>query len=178
MIGEFRDERSRLCAKKEFVRGGPNKHVERRDERYVDQKAGSKRLGRDAHFLQQPAAEILKRENVASPAADKTTEDQRGQNSEGKKDEAGIDRSLLESVHGLRRLNRRDRPAADAPLNDMSDHPQLQEDERERAPAAGFRFADAASLDWGTLPSRALSHRPIGRFSTFTTAFQDFLGIL
>ncbi len=62
-------------------------------------------------FFSIQRAEILKRENVASPAADKTSEDQRRQNREGKKDEAGIDRSPLERVHGLRRLNRRDRPA-------------------------------------------------------------------
>ena len=55
-----------------------------------------------AHLLQQPSAEILQRENVTAPAANKTPEDQRGQDRQSKKDEARVDESVLQRVHGLR----------------------------------------------------------------------------
>ena len=75
---------------------------------------------------------------MTSPAADKTAEDQRGQNGQGKKDEASVDSATLKRVHGLGRFDRRNRPAHDPPLDDVSHHEQIEEDKHRRAPAARF----------------------------------------
>ena len=75
---------------------------------------------------------------MATPTADKTSQNQSGQDCQGKKDKPSIDESLLEGVHGLGRLNRRNRFARNPPLDDVSNHEQIKEDKRERTPAAGF----------------------------------------
>ncbi|PYJ11353.1 MAG: hypothetical protein DME93_09960 [Verrucomicrobia bacterium] len=80
MVGKFRDKRSVVRVYKESIRGGPNKHVQGADKRDIHQQPGAKRLGSETNFLQHPPAEILQSENVTTPAADKTPEDQRRQN--------------------------------------------------------------------------------------------------
>ena len=75
---------------------------------------------------------------MTTPAADKTAENQRGQNGHGKKDEARVDGPALKRVHGLGRFDGRNRPAHDPPLDDVSHHEQIEENKRRRAPAARF----------------------------------------
>jgi len=75
---------------------------------------------------------------VTAPAANVSTEDQRRQNGQTKKDESRVDESLLQRVHGLRGLDRGDRLTHEAPLNDMRDHDQIEKDQRQRAPPAGL----------------------------------------
>ena len=75
---------------------------------------------------------------MTTPAADKTSEDQRRQNRQGKKMNPALiaprwsvcmvsDGSIGETVL-----------AHDPPLDDVGDHEQIKEEERGRAPAAGF----------------------------------------
>ena len=130
------DKRPGLCARKIPIRRRPNKHVESRDERNVNQKPRSKRLGSDAHFLQKPCAKILQREDVTTPAANKTAEDQRRQDRQSEKDESRVKRSSLQRVHGLGRFDRGDGPTGHSPLNGMSDHGRL----RQRSAAARQRL--------------------------------------
>ena len=119
------------------IRGRPDEHIQRGDERHKDQQPRAKRLRREADFLQQPGAEILQRENVTAPAADKTPEDQRRQNRQSKEDKSRVDRAALERIHRLGRLDRRDRLAHQTPLDDVRDHQQGQSDKSRRPPAAG-----------------------------------------
>ena len=95
MIGEFWDKRSGLRAEKISIRGGPNKHVEGSEEWNVDQKPRPKRPWIDSHLLQEPATEILQGENVTTPAADETAENQRRQDRQSKEDESGVNRPAL-----------------------------------------------------------------------------------
>ena len=81
---------------------------------------------------------------MTTPTADKTSEDQRRQDREGKKDKPSIDESLLEGVHRLRRFNGRNRFARNPPLDKVSNHEQIKEDEGRPTPAAGFRFTHPA----------------------------------
>ena len=85
MIREFRDEWSGIWGPKHSINYGPDKHVQRGDERDIHQEPRPKRLRMKTHFLEQPAAEILQRENVTTPATNKTPEDERRQNCQAKK---------------------------------------------------------------------------------------------
>ena len=64
-----------------------------------------------AHFLEQPAAEILQSKYVTTPATNKTPEDERRQNCQAKKDEARVHEPVLQRVHGFRGLDGRNRSA-------------------------------------------------------------------
>ena len=144
MIGEFGNQRRVLRVPRNSKHHGPDKHVERGDERHIHQHPRPKWLWVEANFLQQPPAEILQRENVTAPAAHKTPEDQRRQNRQTKKDESRVDESALNCLHRLRRLDGRNRFAHDSPLDDVRDHEQVKRDQCRRAPPAGFGFANAS----------------------------------
>jgi hypothetical protein len=81
--------------------------------------------GRDPELFHQPGAKILQGDDMTSPSANEPAEDQSRENSKGKKDESGVDRSVLERVHRLRRFDRRDGTSRDAPLNEMGDHQEV-----------------------------------------------------
>lgn len=74
---------------------------------------------------------------MAAPSADEPAEDQRCQNGEYKKDKSGVDRTVLYGEHRLGRLDRRNSSTHEPPLNDVSDHEQVEGYEGRRAPAAG-----------------------------------------
>ena len=59
---------------------------------------------------------------MTTPAADVSPKDQGRQDRQREKDKSRVDEPLLQRVHGLRRLNRRNCLAHDAPLNDVRDH--------------------------------------------------------
>src|SRR5262249_20518842 len=88
VIGEFRDDWFGPQFRKQPIDYRPDKHVQRGREWNVHQKPRPKRLRMKTHFLKQPAAEILQRKYVTTPATDKTPEDESRQNCQGKKDEA------------------------------------------------------------------------------------------
>ena len=111
---------------------------------------------------------------MTAPAADKTSENQRRQNRQRKKDEPRVDCSLLQRVHTFRGLDGRNRFAHDPPLNDVSDHHQIEQNERRCPPAASLRFANAAFLSQRILASRELNQSLVFRSSIFTTAFHKF----
>ncbi len=136
MIRPLRDQRLvfRFC--EISIDGRINEHIKRDNERDKDQKPRAKRLRRKPEFLEQPAAEILKSDDVTAPAANESPKDQRRQNRQTKKDKTGIDRAVLERVHRFGRLDRRNRPSRHDPLNDVCDHQQVERDERAGAPAA------------------------------------------
>ena len=75
---------------------------------------------------------------MTAPAADVSPEDQRRQDRQREKDESCVDESLLQRVHGFRRLDGRNRLAHDAPLNDVRDHEQIEKDQRRGAPPAAL----------------------------------------
>src|SRR4029077_8308945 len=90
MIGEFRDDWFVRWFRKQSISYGPDKHVQRGAERDVHQEPRPKRLRIEGTFLEQPSAEILQRQNVTTPAANKTSEDERRQNCQAKKDKARV----------------------------------------------------------------------------------------
>ena len=59
---------------------------------------------------------------MTTPAADKTAENQRSQNGQGKKDAASVDRSALKRVHGFGRFDGRNCQTHDPPLDEVSHH--------------------------------------------------------
>ena len=97
------------------------------------------------HFLEQPAAQILQRKYVTTPATNETTEDQCRQNCQAKKDEARIHEPLLQRVHRFRGLDGRNRSTHQPPLDDVRDHQQVQKDQCSCAPPTGLRFTYARS---------------------------------
>src|SRR6478752_9536684 len=111
MICEFRDDWSVLCGPKQSINYGPDKYVQRGDQRDIHQEPGPKRLRMKTHFLEQPAAEILQRKYVTTPATNKTPENKRRQNCEAKKDEARVHEPVLQGVHRFRGLDGRNRSA-------------------------------------------------------------------
>ena len=161
MVGERRHQRRVRRLREEPERGRPDEHVQRGQERDEDEQPGPERLRRDAHLLHQPGAEVLEGQDVAAPAADETPEDERGQDGQGEEDEPGVDVPVLERVHGLGRLDGRDRPAHDAPLDDVGDHQHVQRDERGGPPAAGLRLANGALRNRG-IPEHGEADRPPG----------------
>ena len=159
---------------KQSISYGPDKHVQRGAERDIHQEPRPKRLRMKTHFLEQPAAEILQRENVTTPATNKTPEDERRQNCQAKKDEARVHEPVLQRVHRLRRLDGRNRFAHDPPLDDVRDHEQVQKDQRGRAPPTGLRFTYAGftvagDVDPGTGSPR--NHSSCFQFSADATTF-------
>ena len=126
------------------------------------------------HFLEQPAAEILQRKYVTTPATNKTPEDERRQNCQAKKDEARVHEPVLQRVHRFRGLDGRNRSAHDPPLNDVRDHEQIQSHQRGRAPPTGLRFTyagftEAGDNDPGTGSPR--NHSSCFQFSADATTF-------
>jgi len=111
MIGEFRDDWFVRRLRKQSIGYGPDKHVQRGAERDVHQEPRPKRLRMKTHFLEQPSAEILQRKYVTTPAANKTSEDERRQNCQAKKDKARVHEPVLQGVHRFRWLNGRNRSA-------------------------------------------------------------------
>ena len=75
---------------------------------------------------------------MTTPATNETSEDQRRDNCQAKKDEAGVHESVLQRVHRLRGLDRRNRFTREPPLNDVRDHEQIQRDQRRSAPPTGL----------------------------------------
>ena len=59
--------------------GREEEHVEAGEQRHEHQPPGAQRAGPDADLLHQPAAEVLQRDDVATPAAEEAPE-QCGQN--------------------------------------------------------------------------------------------------
>src|SRR4051794_1288936 len=59
VIGESRDEWSRLWGPKHSINYRPHKHIQRGDEGDIHEEPRSKRLRMKIHFLEQPPAEIL-----------------------------------------------------------------------------------------------------------------------
>src|SRR6266508_2155493 len=155
MIREFRDDWSVSRIRKQSISNGPDKHVQRRAERDIHQEPRPKRLRMKTHFLEQPAAEILQCKYVTTPPTNKTSEDERRQNCQAKKDEARVHKPVLQRVHRFRGLDRRNRLAHEPPLNDVRDHEQIQSHQRGRAPPTGLRFTytgltEARDVDPGT----------------------------
>ena len=142
MIGEFGNKRF-VRRREESINRGPDKHVQRANEWRIHQQSRPERLWMKPHLFQQPAAEILQSENVTAPAANVSPENQRRQDRQSKKDKPSINESLLQGVHGLGGLNRGNCFARHPPLDEMSDHKQIEKDKRERAPAGCLRFSNA-----------------------------------
>src|SRR5947208_3197091 len=126
------------------------------------------------HFLEQPAAEILQRKYVTTPATNKTPEDERRQNCQAKKDEARVHKPVLQRVHRFRGLDGRNRSAREPPLNDVRDHEQVQKHQRGCAPSAGLRFTYAGFAVAGDVDPGAGSPRSRSscfQFSADATTF-------
>ena len=111
VIGEFRDDRFGPQFRKQSIGYRPDEHVQRGCERDIHQKPRPKRLRMKTHFLEQPAAEILQRKYVTTPATDEAPENERRQNCERKKDEASVYETILQRVHGFRGFDGRNRSA-------------------------------------------------------------------
>ena len=109
MIGEFRNNWFVRGLREQPIDNGPDEHVQRGAKRDVDQEPRAKRLRMEAYFLEKPSAEILQRKYVTTPATNETPEDERRQDSQAKKDEAGVYESILQCVHRFRGLNGRNR---------------------------------------------------------------------
>ena len=80
---------------------------------------------------------------MTAPAANETPENEGCQNCQSKKNETGINEPLLQGVHGFGRLDRRNRFAHYAPLNDVRDHEQIQRNQRARPPTTHLGFANS-----------------------------------
>ena len=97
---------------------------------------GSERPRFEADLLQHPAAQVLERHDVTAPTANETPEDEGGEDRERKEYEPRIDRAVLQRVHRLRGLDRRNGSSHQPPLDDVRDHQQIERDQRSSSPAA------------------------------------------
>jgi hypothetical protein len=165
VIGKFRDDWTVVLDPKQSIHYGPDKHIQRGDERDIHQQARAKRLWMKTHFLQQPTAEILQSENVTTPATHETSEDERSQNCQAKKDEARVHEPVLQRVHRFRWLDGRNRSTREPPLDDVRDHEQVQKDQCGPTPPTGLRFTYAGSAERGDADLRTSS--PLNRSSGF-----------
>ena len=111
------------------------------------------------HFFEQPAAEVLQSEYVATPATNKTPKDERRQNCQAKKDEARIHEPVLQRVHRFGGLDGRNRFAHKPPLNDVRDHEQVEKNQRRPSPPTGLRFPYAGLTEAGDVDPGAGSPR-------------------
>jgi hypothetical protein len=102
---------------------------------------------------------------VTTPSTHKTAEDERRQNCQAKKDEAGVHEPVLQRVHGFGWLDGRNRSTREPPLDDVRDHEQVQKDQCGPAPSTGLRFtyAGAAEPGGGDLGTSS----PLNRSSDF-----------
>ena len=108
---------------------------------------------------------------MTSPAADKTPKNQRGQDRQSKKDKPSINESLLEGVHGFGGLNRGNCFARHPPLDEMSDHKQVEEDKSQSSPAARLGLANPGRPIGGMFAGGGGNHSLGLQFSIYTTAF-------
>src|SRR4051812_27185111 len=108
---------------------------------------------------------------MTAPAADESAKDQRGQNCQSEEDKAGVDRPSLEGVHCFGRLNGRDRFAGKSPLDNVSDHEKIQQDERKPAPTASLGLADAVGFGRRIARLGNRDRSLVSDFCADTTAF-------
>src|SRR5262249_56515282 len=106
MIREFRNGRFVSQFRKQSICYWPDEHVKRGTEGDVRQEPRPKRLRIKAHFLEQTSSEILQRKYVTTPAANKTSKDERRKNCQAKEDKARVHEAVLQRVHLFRRLDR------------------------------------------------------------------------
>src|SRR4030095_12547402 len=98
MIREFWKDGFVSGIPKQSIGYGPDKHVQRGAQRHIDQQPRPKKLRMSTLFLKQPAAEILQRKYVATPATNKPSKDKGRQDCQAKEDEAGIYKAILQGV--------------------------------------------------------------------------------
>ena len=66
---------------------------------------------------------------MASPPAEIAADDQRGEDCEDEEDEARVDEAVVERLHGLGRLDGRECPARDLPMDDVGRDGEMNEDQ-------------------------------------------------
>ena len=100
---------------------------------------GPKWARSNAHFAQNPPAQILKRDQMASPPAEESPEDHGEQDGNREEDQSGIDHAVFGKLHGLGGLQRGHARAFVPPVSYVSGNQDMNADEYSRPVAARFR---------------------------------------
>ena len=93
---------------------------------------------RSNQLSKQPGAKILQGKNVASPGAEEPAEDSGRQDRGGHEEKSGRDDAKFEGVHDFVKFERRKGPSGKLPVQDVTNHQEVHEREREHAPSRVF----------------------------------------
>ncbi len=144
---ELGSDRSEGLPGADLVDCRPEKHVDKRREGHQPEHPRAQGPRSDPDLDQQPATEILQRDEMASPAAEEPSEDRGGENRGHEEDQTGVDDSVFGELHALGRLDRTERHTAQDPLSEMGDHDEMHRDERDGPPERGVPRSKTARLD-------------------------------
>jgi len=123
----------------------PEKHINRGGKRDENHEPGAKGLGPESQTLENPQREILIGDEMAAPAADPTTENQRREQGGSEEEEAHVDLAGAEGLHRLGGFDGRERLARPNPVQIMTDHEEMDADEGPGPPETGTGTLAAGS---------------------------------
>ena len=83
---------------------------------------------------------------MAPPSAEKPAQNERGENGQSEENKSRVEIALIERVHGLRRLNRRDGSPRDPPVDEVPDDEQVDADQDGRSSGSVLGFSDAGRM--------------------------------
>ncbi len=143
---------ARRVAEPEPVGRRPEEHVDEGEVGHEAQQPRAQRPRAEADLLEQPAREVLERDQMAGPAAEPAPEEGGEEDRAGEEDEAGVDDAGLGEGHRLGGLDRRHRAPGDEPVGDVKRDRDVDRDEHRRPPLGRARVPDrgASGLDGRT----------------------------
>src|SRR5450756_670480 len=131
----------------------PHEHIERDHDGNPEEKTAPDRTRADLQPLQDPAAEILERQDVASPGAEEAAEDGGRNDRECHEDEPRGQNPQLERVHDLVKLEGRKSFPRESPVKDVNGDENVDRPKSYRAPpcvprARGTFACEAHGIRW------------------------------
>ena len=121
---------------------GPREHVKRQGERAEREQPRSEGFRTNAELFHDPSAEILERDNVATPAAKEPTENGSRGEREGEKDEPGVHVAQFQRVHRLGRFDRRKAAPGNQIVREVNGDQRMHANQDARPPFTSLGLAN------------------------------------
>ena len=144
---ELRGDRSERIADRNLVDRRPQEHVDKGDDGNRPEQAGAQRPRSDPDFDQQPSAEILERDEVTAPAAEKPTEEDGHCDRRDEEDQTGVHDPVFGELHALGWLDGAQGRPLQQPLGCVGDHHDVDRNQREGAPPRRVLRSQTSWLD-------------------------------
>ena len=125
----------------------PEEHIRGHHARDKDQEPRPEGPGLDPRPPQQCGREVLERQDVATPATKEAPEDERAEQRHGEEHDPRVEIAVLQGVHRLRGLDRRQGPARDGVVGNVRGDQEVDREQHADTPAGPGRLADLRDRD-------------------------------